>query len=141
MDYISKNLKHLRERSRLTKSSVARAIGKSNQSVASYENGGIQPPIDVLARLAALFEVKLSDLIERDLEKDGPSPNRVEEPSPQYGVRYLQREKELLHRHLDQTRNEIEMLHRSIQGNPEALAQLRAIYPELYRALQERFGG
>ena len=51
----------------------------------------------------------------------------------------LQREKDLLHRELDLRLEEIRILHESIRQKPAALAELKALDPELYEELEKMF--
>ena len=89
---------------------------------------------------ANLFDVKPGDIIDRDLESDGLSVQTVEEPAVKYGARSrIQREKDLLHKELDLRLEEIRILHESIRQKPAALAELKALDPELYEELEKMF--
>lgn len=56
-------IKGLRKGHHLTQSELAERIGKKLRTVQKYENGTITPPLDVLEKIAAVFNVTVADLI------------------------------------------------------------------------------
>lgn len=62
METFGERLAKLRLEAGLTKSNIAYLINKSDTAVESYEEGYIQPDIDVLSRLANIFNVSLGYL-------------------------------------------------------------------------------
>ena len=138
MNHISKNLRYLRESLGKSKSWVGREIGRSSTVVADYEAGKVSPPVEILMKYAELFEVKPGDLIDRDLETEGPS-EKLSEQSSRTNRSRVEREKDLLHQELDLRLEEIRILHESIRKKPEALAELKALDPELYEELERMF--
>ncbi|MBP5654811.1 MAG: helix-turn-helix domain-containing protein [Clostridiales bacterium] len=65
---ISKNIRLYREERKLTQEQVADAVGVSFQAVSSWERGEYSPDIDKLIKLAELFDISLSALVE---EREG----------------------------------------------------------------------
>ena len=118
---------------------MAVQLGKSNTIVGNYESGRVTPPIDVILQYSEIFNVKASDIIDKDLSADEGMESLVAEPPPSYGKSRLQREKDLLHRELDLRLEEIRILHESIRQKPAALAELKALDPELYEELEKMF--
>ncbi len=58
------NLKAARERAGLSREQAALAVGRTWSSMAAYERGVVTPPLAVLDRLAGVYGVRLSELIE-----------------------------------------------------------------------------
>lgn len=56
--------KELRENARLTRTAVAFAAGRSEQSVWLWERGKITPSLDVLVQLATLLGCQVDDFLE-----------------------------------------------------------------------------
>lgn len=63
MAKINETLKQLRLERGLTQEKVAEQVGLTRQAVSSYESGRTQPGLDILERLAQVYEVELTDLI------------------------------------------------------------------------------
>ena len=63
MSKISKNIKRLRIEKGLTQDLLAEKINISRQAVSSWENDRTQPDVEMLGRLAEVFEVSLEELI------------------------------------------------------------------------------
>ena len=72
--YLANNIKHLRQRGKLTQEDIATQIGKSKGNVSAYEKGKSLPPIDVILQLCDIFQVNLDDLVNKDLSKEGSTP-------------------------------------------------------------------
>ena len=63
MSKISKNIKRLRTERRLTQDSLAEKINITRQAVSSWENDRTQPDVEMLGRLAEVFDVSFEELI------------------------------------------------------------------------------
>ena len=63
MSKISKNIKRLRNEKGFTQDLLAEKINISRQAVSSWENDRTQPDVEMLGRLAEVFEVSLEELI------------------------------------------------------------------------------
>ena len=59
------NIRALREERKLTQENVAEALGVSFQAVSSWERDEYKPDVDNLLRLANLFEVSVSTIVEK----------------------------------------------------------------------------
>jgi transcriptional regulator with XRE-family HTH domain len=135
---IGKNIKHLRESKNFSKILIASKIRKTQTTIRSYETGKILPPVNVLRELAKLFEVSVSDLIERDLTQVAPH-GVVEEPAPNYGrQRQLEREKALLHGSLDDKERALQEISARIGEIEDELRsdpEMRSRHAELLKML------
>ncbi|MCB0551612.1 MAG: helix-turn-helix transcriptional regulator, partial [Phaeodactylibacter sp.] len=116
--YLSNNIKALRKKQGYTQESLSKELGKTKATVSDYEKGKSLPPLDILLKMCALFQINLEDLVNKDLEKEGvipeqsPSQNTSAPPSP-----------ELLNRLL-------------VQKLEEVAEELKENYPEAYRKLR-----
>lgn len=63
MTNIRETLRQLRLERGLTQDEVAEQVGLTRQAVSSYESGRTQPGLDILQRLADVYQVELTDLI------------------------------------------------------------------------------
>lgn len=63
MAKINETLRQLRAERGMTQEDVAGQLGLTRQAVSSYESGRTQPGLDILQRLADIYEVELTDLI------------------------------------------------------------------------------
>lgn len=63
MSKISETLRQLRQERGMTQEEAAEQIGLTRQAVSSYESGRTQPGLDILERLAQVYEVELTDII------------------------------------------------------------------------------
>ena len=63
MPAINENLKLLRQASGMTQSDVADVISVSRQTVSSYESGRTQPDLEILKRLAEVYQADLHDVL------------------------------------------------------------------------------
>ena len=62
---LSERIHELRMRQGYTQVSLAKKLGVSKQAVSNWENGNIQPSIDMLIRIADLFSVTTDYLLGR----------------------------------------------------------------------------
>lgn len=65
------NLKEIRTKRNLTQQQVADYIGCSSVAYSRYENGTRQPSIEVLLRLADLYDFTVDRLLGRPATRDG----------------------------------------------------------------------
>lgn len=63
MAKINETLRQLRLERGMTQEEAAEQIGLTRQAVSSYESGRTQPGLDILERLAQVYEVELTDII------------------------------------------------------------------------------
>lgn len=63
MTNINETLRQLRLDRGMTQDEVAGQVGLTRQAVSSYESGRTQPGLDILQRLADVYQVELTDLI------------------------------------------------------------------------------
>ena len=63
MAQIKDTLRRLRQERGLTQEEVAEQVGLTRQAVSGYESGRTQPGLDVLQRLADIYQVELTDII------------------------------------------------------------------------------
>ena len=63
MAKINETLKQLRLDRGMTQEQVAEQVGLTRQAVSGYESGRTQPGVDILQRLAGVYDVELTDII------------------------------------------------------------------------------
>ena len=63
MAKINETLRQLRLDRGMTQEEVAEQVGLTRQAVSSYESGRTQPGVDILQRLAEIYETDLTDII------------------------------------------------------------------------------
>lgn len=68
MNYLSKNIRFLRKTRQWSQEALAGRVGVKRSSIAAYESKNVRPRLDFIVELSKLFEVRMSDLIEKDLE-------------------------------------------------------------------------
>lgn len=68
---IAKNLRYLRDKSKLSQEVIAERVGVTRQAVAKWESGDSLPDILNCEALADLFQVSLNDLVRHDPEQAG----------------------------------------------------------------------
>ena len=66
---LGKRIQKLRKEAKLSQTDLAKAIAISYTQMSRYEIKGVQPPADVLKRLAALFGVSVDYLVNGSLEQ------------------------------------------------------------------------
>ncbi|MDR3595155.1 helix-turn-helix transcriptional regulator [Clostridium sp.] len=69
MTLLGERIKLLRNEQGITQDQLAEYINVSRSSVNGYENGGVEPSLSVLVKLADVFNVSLDYLLERTEEK------------------------------------------------------------------------
>ncbi len=66
MDELGKRIQELRKQLDLTQSQLAKKINVSHTQMARYEIKGVQPPADVLKKLADIFNTSIDYLVYGD---------------------------------------------------------------------------
>lgn len=79
MNYLSKNIRFLRKTRKWSQETLARKLGVKRSSIAAYESKNVRPRLDFIVGLSRLFDLNMSDLIEKDLEGEGNSVPVAEE--------------------------------------------------------------
>lgn len=70
---IAKTLKKLRENSGFTQKQVADSINVERSTYAYYETGKTTPDIDTILKLAKIFNVPYTDILNEELDKKSTS--------------------------------------------------------------------
>ena len=63
MKKLAERIKYLREEKELTQEQLGKAVGYDQSRVAKWENGSLEPSVDVLIALAKLFNVTVGYLV------------------------------------------------------------------------------
>ncbi|MFR0048490.1 MAG: helix-turn-helix domain-containing protein [Clostridium butyricum] len=66
---IGKKIKHYRQLNKMTQKNLANSINKSIETIKKYENGNINPPIDVLKNIAESLGVNIFDFMNADFKE------------------------------------------------------------------------
>lgn len=66
---LNENIRELRIASNISQVELARKLGVSKQSVSNWENDNIQPSIDMLIKIAKVFNVSTDYLLGLNTEK------------------------------------------------------------------------
>src|SRR5210317_2507452 len=74
MNYVKNNLKFLRKKEALTQEQLATKIGVKRAMIGAYEEGRAEPRLHTLQHLAAYFQVRLDDFVNKDLSGGGSIP-------------------------------------------------------------------
>src|SRR3954467_15647556 len=69
MNFFAQNLKVLRSRTSFTQAEMAAQLGFPRTTWSTYENGGSEPSIDDILRIAQHFVLALDEIIGCDLSK------------------------------------------------------------------------
>jgi transcriptional regulator with XRE-family HTH domain len=69
MQFLEKNIRHLRKQFPVTQSKLASLIGKGQTTIGNWENGISEPSIEELLILSNYFDISLDLLIKVDLAK------------------------------------------------------------------------
>jgi DNA-binding XRE family transcriptional regulator len=116
--HLSNNIKVLRKRWGYTQESLSKELGKTKATMSDYEKGKSLPPLDILLKMCALFQINLEDLVNKDLEMEGFTPEERPPKDTRTGPG-----QELLNRLL-------------VQKLEEVAKELKENYPEAYRKLK-----
>ncbi len=79
MNYLSKNIRHLRKTRKWSQETLAQKLGVKRSSIAAYESKNVRPRLDFIVGLSRLFDLDMSDLIEKDLQAEGATASAAEE--------------------------------------------------------------
>ncbi len=71
MNRVASNLKFLRTRRGLTQKQLAAQVGVKPPVIGAYEEGRALPPVPVLLKLTAFFEISLDEFVRADLSRPG----------------------------------------------------------------------
>ena len=74
MNYVKNNLKFLRKKEALTQEQLATKIGVKRAMIGAYEEGRAEPRLHTLQHLAAYFQVRLDDFVNKDLSGSSSIP-------------------------------------------------------------------
>jgi transcriptional regulator with XRE-family HTH domain len=66
---LARNLSKLRSFNRLNQGALAEALGVTRNKIASYESQNIEPKLDLLTKISALFRVSVDDLIGTEINQ------------------------------------------------------------------------
>lgn len=69
MNYLAKNIKHIRSLKKLTQEQFGEDMKVSRSRISSYEENRAVPPIDFLIQLSNYFNIPIDILIKNDLSK------------------------------------------------------------------------
>ena len=76
-EIITENLLYLRRKNKMTQQDLAKKINYSDKAVSRWENGEVLPDVETLAKIADVYGVPLSRILEKGAPEDGsPSPSR-----------------------------------------------------------------
>lgn len=70
MLYWVENLKHLRARKGQSQQGLADALGITRARYSKYEYGLAEPPIELLVKISAYFEVTVDQLLSSDVTRN-----------------------------------------------------------------------
>ena len=62
MDFLSKNIKFLRQKNKMTQEDLANAVGVSRQTINAIEKGDYNPSINLCIAICKTLGCKLDDL-------------------------------------------------------------------------------
>ena len=86
-EIISKNLIELRKKNKLTQLELAEKLNFSNKSISKWESGEAIPSVEVLHKIANLFNVKLDYFVNLTHEDD--EKPATEKEKPKHTTRYI----------------------------------------------------
>lgn len=69
--YLSRNLKHLRNKKGVTQDEVGKYLGMNRQEICSYEKGRREPGIKNIINIAKYFDVSIDELLTKDMNSMG----------------------------------------------------------------------
>src|SRR5690606_1787958 len=76
--FLGKNLRYLRKQQGLTQKDIADKLDIKRTMLSAYEEGRSEPKLSSLNILAAIFQVSVDNLLNRDIEVQGKPP--IQEP-------------------------------------------------------------
>jgi transcriptional regulator with XRE-family HTH domain len=82
MNFLGKNIRHIRKQLSKTQSEVASLLKKGQTTIGNWENGISEPNLEELVVLSNYFDISLDTLIKTDLAamsgQQGPRPRETE---------------------------------------------------------------
>ncbi len=72
MNYLAKNIKYLRNKKKWSQEELAGKLEVKRSSIAAYESKNVNPKLEFIVGFSKLFNISISDLIEKNLEKKLP---------------------------------------------------------------------
>jgi transcriptional regulator with XRE-family HTH domain len=69
MSIFSENIKHLRNRQKLTQQTIANDLNITRGRYVKYEDGSSEPPMDLLVKISKYFKVSIDLLLSIDIKK------------------------------------------------------------------------
>lgn len=86
-EIISHNLIELRKKNKLTQMELAEKLNFSNKSISKWESGEAVPSVEVLQKMATLYNVKLDYFV--NITHDESDVKHEEEKKPKHTNRYI----------------------------------------------------
>lgn len=78
MKFFADNLKFLRKRAGLSQEQLGEKINLNRGNIASYEKGTAEPRLENVLKIVKLFNIELSDLLEKDLSNSAAIQEELE---------------------------------------------------------------
>ena len=66
MPNVAENIKFYRKQESMTQEAVANYLNLERSTIAKYESGENEPPIQILIKLADLFDISIDELVGRE---------------------------------------------------------------------------
>ncbi len=79
MENLGNRIQELRRRTKLSQTDLADKIGISKSQMIRYENKGVQPPADILNKLADIFSTSIDFLINGNSDEKAQSALKTAE--------------------------------------------------------------
>ncbi|HMQ08041.1 MAG TPA: helix-turn-helix transcriptional regulator [Saprospiraceae bacterium] len=78
-NFFSKNIRYLRKLNKWSQEELADKLDIKRSSIAAYECKNVEPRLELMLRISRLFNVLVSDLVQKDFETTGyqPTPPRL----------------------------------------------------------------
>lgn len=98
---MKETLKKLRTDNRYSQDLLAKILGVSRISYLKYESGEVEPPVEIVRKLAKIYKVSYRTLIDNELNKENASVSysydyhkqlSVASPTPAYGTSFYSEE-------------------------------------------------
>jgi transcriptional regulator with XRE-family HTH domain len=70
MNYLARNIAHLRKVNKVTQAEIQASIGFKPNTQSNWENEVSEPSIEIIIQYSEYFKVNLADLILKDLSKE-----------------------------------------------------------------------
>lgn len=75
MTPISKNIRYLRKQVGMSQVQLAKALEVSRTNVTSWESANNYPGVDLIIKIARIFDISIDDLLTKDMSKYSTSIN------------------------------------------------------------------